>query len=371
MIAGDGIAHRYRYADVAAYHRRVVGRLQEFLASRPATVAEPVAHCDQCRWLPTCAAGWRSRDHLSLVAFMRTDHRLALEAAGIRTVAELAGRRAAELPPSIGRASRERLVAQAALQLGERRSGVPAYELLPPTPGTGLLRLPTPDPADLYLDFEGDPYVEPAGREYLAGIGDRAGGFVPIWAHDLDAERRLTEQLVDRLLAAWQANPGLHVYHYAPYERSALQRLTSRHGVREAELDILLRAEVLVDLYAVVRQGVRISKESYSIKKLEAFYWGHTRSEGDVADALSSVVAYETLAGRTRPGHPRPDPGLQRRRRALDPRPARVAGAAARRAGGHRFRRACPAGAGRNRTGGTQRRRAGRGRAGAVAAGGR
>src|SRR5271155_5630466 len=89
----------------------------------------------------------------------------------------------------------------------------------------------------------------------------------------------------------------MHVYHYAPYERSALQRLTQRHGVAESEFDRLLRGEVLVDLYGVVRQGLRISKGSYSIKKLEAFYWGGIRGSGeqpdDVADALASVVAYE------------------------------------------------------------------------------
>lgn len=67
------------------------------------------------------------------------------------------------------------------------------------------------------------------------------------------------------------------------------------HATREAELDQLLRHEVFVDLYAVTRQGIRISKGSYSIKKLEDFYWGHARTAQDdeVADGLSSVVEYE------------------------------------------------------------------------------
>ena len=56
----------------------------------------------------------------------------------------------------------------------------------------------------------------------------------------------------------------------------------------------MLRGERFVDLYAVVRQGMRISKESYSIKKMEAFYWKSERNKNeDVADALASVVAYE------------------------------------------------------------------------------
>lgn len=293
VVAGDGVQHPYRYADVENYYRHVAGRFSNFLDAGAVTVAQPVAQCSQCRWNAQCATGWRNDDHLSLVAFMRTDHREALERHRITTVAALASATTDDLPRDIGKSSRQRLQHQARLQMQERSTGIPVFELLPAAASLGLQRLPTPDPGDLYLDFEGDPYVEPAGREYLAGVGTRAGGFEPFWAHSVDEERQLTADLIDRLLQQLGAYPGMHVYHYAPYEKSALQRLTARHGVREAELDILLRAEVLVDLYAVVRQGVRISKESYSIKKLEAFYWGHTRSEGDVADAMSSVVAYE------------------------------------------------------------------------------
>ena len=200
----------------------------------------------------------------------------------------------------------------------ERATGVPVFELLPAAPSLGLQRLPTPDPGDLYLDFEGDPYVEPAGREYLAGVGNRAGGFEPFWAHSVDEEAQLTADLIDRLLLQLGAHPGMHVYHYAPYEKSALQRLTARHGVREAELDMLLRAEVLVDLYAVVRQGVRISKESYSIKKLEAFYWGHTRQRRRRRRRDVQRGRLRAVARRGRRFGPGADPGVQRRRREID-----------------------------------------------------
>lgn len=133
------------------------------------------------------------------------------------------------------------------------------------------------------------------GMEYLAGLLDRDKHFVTWWAHDDEAEKRLVEGLLDDLVARHRADRGMHVYHYAAYERTALARMTARYGTREAEFDELLRAGVFVDLYAVVRQGLRISKGSYSIKKLEAFYWHHTRTaaQGEVADALSSVVEYE------------------------------------------------------------------------------
>ena len=72
----------------------------------------------------------------------------------------------------------------------------------------------------------------------------------------------------------------MHVYHYAPYEVTALKKLTGGYGVREAELDELLRAERFVDLYPVVRQSMRISKESYSIKKVEEFYGRSHEGDG-------------------------------------------------------------------------------------------
>src|SRR5947208_15272989 len=70
----------------------------------------------------------------------------------------------------------------------------------------------------------------------------------------------------------WASHPGMHVYHYAPYEPAALKRLMGRFAKREKDIDSLLRAGRFVDLYAVVRQGVRAGVERYSIKPLEPLY---------------------------------------------------------------------------------------------------
>jgi predicted RecB family nuclease len=294
VVAGDGTQHQFPFASVESYARRLVARFDAFVASPPATIAEPVEHCEQCRWIVDCYRTWRASDHLSFVAFLGSRQRKLIEDAGITTMAELGMKTADDLPAEINRGTRERILRQARLQLCERADGKPHYELLEPVESFGLLSLPEPDPADLYLDFEADRYIEPDGREFLAGIGDISGVFTALWAHSPEEERALTEQLIDQILCAWQAYPGMHVYHYAPYEKAALTRLVQRHTTREAELDILLRAQVFVDLYAVVRHGMVISKESYSIKKLEAFYWGAVRSKNsEVAEALSSTLAYE------------------------------------------------------------------------------
>ncbi|MGY2065609.1 TM0106 family RecB-like putative nuclease [Blastococcus sp. SYSU DS0619] len=293
VVTGDGESRPWRLADVAAYARRARARLETFVDAPPETGPSPIGHCEQCRWAERCNAEMRDADDLGLVAGMRGDHRDALRAVGIPTMAALAAASPELLKSSgIGADARTRLQQQAAEQLRERTTGESSRTLLDPVEGLGLLRLPPPSAGDLYLDFEGDPWFEDgAGIEYLAGIGDRSGGFTALWAHDRAAEKQLVADLIDRIVAAAQADPAMHVYHYAPYEVTALKKLTGGYGVREAELDQLLREERFVDLYPVVRQSMRISKESYSIKKVEAFY-GRSH-DGAVASALGSVLEYE------------------------------------------------------------------------------
>ena len=302
VVTGDQEQHPWRLVDVAPYARRRRAELLDAIASPRETESARVQHCGQCRWKERCAQEWLDRDDLIQVAGMRSDHRAALIDLGIPTLRALAESTEDELAGALSVATRRRLHQQARLQLAERQTGVAQHELLAPEPGRGLQMLPEPDDGDVYLDFEGDPWAEGgAGREYLAGIWTRQGEFVAFWAHDFAEEGRLTTELLDWLTERWARFPSMHVYHYAPYETTALKRLVGQHATREAELDQLLRHEVFVDLYAVVRQGVRISKGSYSIKKLEEFYWGHTRSSdgAGVADGLSSVVEYERwLAGR-------------------------------------------------------------------------
>ena len=60
--------------------------------------------------------------------------------------------------------------------------------------------------------------------------------------------------------------PDLHVYHYAPYEVTALKRLMGKYATREKEMDDLLRTGAFVDLYRVVHQGFVIGTPSYSLK---------------------------------------------------------------------------------------------------------
>ena len=141
--------------------------------------------------------------------------------------------------------------------------------------------------------MEGDPHF-PDGLEYLFGFSSVKRDEVnyrPYWAHGRDQEKVAFEQAMDFMIARLKKHPSAYVYHYAQYEPNALKRLAAYHGTREEELDWLLRNQKFVDLFKVVREGIRTSQSGYSLKDLEIFYL--PPREGAVQTAGASIVMYE------------------------------------------------------------------------------
>lgn len=299
-VALGGSGHRvesHRLEDYLAYFRSVKQRFEAAVATDqplayPLEVTpEPVSHCGVCRWNGYCTALRRDADHLSLVAGMRSDVARRLADAGIGTFSALAALEA-PLPvvAKVGDVVLTNLHQQARLQHQSRALAKPLYEFLPLETNRGLAGLPTPSAGDLFFDMEGDPFAEDEGLEYLFGVWDQ-GGFHTWWAHDTAEEKLAFEGFMDFVMDRWRADPTMHVYHYAAYERGRIGMLATRHATREVEVDRFLRGELFVDLFAIVRQAVRIGVDSYSIKKLEALY--DLRRDVPLQDAGSSVVAYE------------------------------------------------------------------------------
>jgi predicted RecB family nuclease len=111
------------------------------------------------------------------------------------------------------------------------------------------------------------------------------------WALSRADEKRAFERFVDFVMARWAQFPAMHIYHYAPYEPAAVKRLMGRYATRQEEIDRMLRAGLFVDLYHVVRHALRASVESYSIKRLEAFYDFDRASP--LADANAALVVLQ------------------------------------------------------------------------------
>ncbi|GAA4439428.1 TM0106 family RecB-like putative nuclease [Actinokineospora soli] len=290
LLLGDGSRVTLRVDDF----RPLLHRLRARLVDRPARVPDRLwgderAACSGCRFAEHCAAGREADRDLALVAGIRGDQRRKLAAAGITPIDALAGATPSDRPSTLSRTSFGALRAQAAIQVRQDATGQVEYEIVDPG---ALAELPPPSPGDLFFDMEGDPYVASgAGLEYLFGyVAD--GAFTPLWAHTRAEERAAFERFIDTATARLAEHPDAHVYHYAPYESTALKRLAALHGTRESAVDDLLRRGALVDLYAVVRNALRVSQRSYSIKALEPLYMPEAR-EGEVKTAASSIEAYE------------------------------------------------------------------------------
>lgn len=288
---GDNSTKTYRLDDYRHYVAAIKQRFLEFTDIKPETVPEKCSHCGLCVWEDLCNAAWLEVDHLNQVANIRASDIRRLREAGIYTLEALARM----LPVGV-LASFETLQTQAELQLRKRDTGEDGIYLKRPNPasGNGFYRLPEPDAGDLYFDMEGYPY-EKGGLEYLFGVSYRQDGefrFKPFWGHDRGEERRAFEEFVDFVIGRIEQFPALHIYHYADYEKRALQKLMQLHGTREKEVDRILREHRLVDLYAVVRHAVMTSEPRYSIKNLETFYMKGER-QSDVKNAGASIIYYE------------------------------------------------------------------------------
>ncbi len=314
---------RHRVADYMAYYRMVKAAFEARVladggaaASYPpaATYPEPVEHCDVCRWKLVCQARRRSDDDLSLVAGAPGRLRRALKGRGVATRRSLAG---LELPlaeplADVGAGVLETGRDQASIQVRGQDSGKTIYEFRDVSrlrdeaiePNKGLACLPEPRPGDLFFDIEGDPFALDDGVDYLFGIlepgvvrRDGEPEFHAFWAVDdggrvtHESEKRAFEQTIDLMMDRLAADPEIHVYHYAPYEPTAMGRLMGRHATREEEVDRLLRGERLrrsLSRGSAGDPGVRgelLDQEAGAALRI-------TR-EVELRDAGSSIVEFE------------------------------------------------------------------------------
>jgi uncharacterized protein len=306
IILGSKDRVEFRVEDFIHYYRRIKA---DFLAMQAGFTGkiedrpEPLPRAEHRCWTSHAEKFFTDTDHLVQVAGITIGQIKKLKKDGIATVADLANASGKSIH-KLANDSLEKLVAQARLQCQTRAGRIenpdapPQYEVLPHIGANGepvgLAALPPAHPADVFFDMEGYPLAS-GGLEYLFGVcsGNGQSGsleFKDWWAHDRDEEKLAFEGFMDWVFNRWKNNPGLHIYHYAAYEVSAVRRLSTRHDTRQDEVDELLRNEVFIDLYQIVRHGLRIGEDSYSIKKVERLY--RPKRSTEVATAVDSIVQY-------------------------------------------------------------------------------
>ncbi len=323
LVLGDNSHSVHEVAPLLGLYRQqrteLIGLLEQRV-SDPLPTAwgdELVAACGT-KGCPACDEHIVLTDDLFQVAGMRKTQREKLHVAGFRTLTDFATatrRSVLTTTTGIGDDTLAQLHTQASLQLQTRNTPEqpPAWEIL----SLGMLEsLPAPDPGDLFFDFEGDPTYQEYdaeklppvagatrpdapwfGIEYLFGLWGKELGqpgpedsFLSFWAENFDEEKQALLDFCTLVEQRLSTHPGMHIYHYAPYERTRLAALAARHKVAQECVDTLLDS-VLVDLYPVVMKGVRVGLPSYSLKALEALYFGHETRSG-IAGGGESVAAF-------------------------------------------------------------------------------
>jgi len=286
---------RYYYENLKQRFFTLHNNFSGDIETRP----EPEPRADHGKWQEYVEELLKERDHLCRVAGITRSQIDKLSDNGVSTLRALAEFKGSvpKMPP----ATVAKLTTQARLQRATEKlretdkNAPPLFELIPKNadgPPQGLYSLPKPSPSDVFFDIEGFPFN--GGLEYLLGntIHKKGGGydFVEFWAHDRASEKKAFEAFIDWVFKRWEEDDSLHIYHYANYEQAAVSNLMTRHDTRESEVDTLLRNNVFVDLYRIVKNGVYVGEESYSLKKVEHLY-NVVRGE-NVASAVDSVLQY-------------------------------------------------------------------------------
>jgi predicted RecB family nuclease len=300
VVLGNNEIVRFRLDDYRFYYAYLKKRFldQEGVFDISA-MPDPAECSDWGRWAGVAQEIFESCDHLNQIANISRSQIKALTNNGITTATELAGTKLKGVN-KISQSVFERLQAQSKMQIKTRvlrSQGIspPAFEVVMPKEGEarGLALLPPASSLDVFFDIEGYPLIE-GGLEYLWGntyFEDNTRQFKDFWAHDEEQEKACFQAFISWVYDRWQKDPLMHIYHYASYEITACRKLMGKYGVCEKEVDDLLRNEIFVDLYTVVRHGVLVGEPSYSIKYIEHLY--RPERQTDVGSGGDSVVVYE------------------------------------------------------------------------------
>ncbi len=296
VVLGDKKIVELRTQDYFAYFNILKSSFIRFHENwNVSQLPDPAESKTHGRWSEYAKKILEERRHLSLIANITQSQIKRLENAGINTIDDAANM-SAQTIPKLGEDISERIKIQAALQISSADKDRPEYKVLPhdQSRSLGLSLLPPHSNLDIFFDIEGFPHVE-GGLEYLWGAtyfsenGDRE--FKDFWGHNTAEETKAFSDFVDWAYARWRKDPSMHIFHYGSYEVTALRRLMGKNGLKEFEVDTLLRNEVFVDLYNVIRHGVIIGEPGYSIKNVEHIY--RDRRDTEVSSGGESIIVYE------------------------------------------------------------------------------
>ena len=265
------------------------------------TNPERCGFCAFCEWSDVCEEQWIKKDHLNQIAKIRKDQISKIKEYGIKTLSQFAKLKETVKIKDLNSNIFKKHLSQAKLLIEFNKTKVPQSKVLPLEAERGFNKMPKPSEHDLFFDIEGlDKILNPEesdqdkqGIEYLFGIYDHDNKKEPykyFWAHNQDEEKEKFIELLKFIDKHLKQYPDSHIYHFNHYEKTALTKLMSKHDTYIEQVNDILRYGKLVDLHAVLNQGMQVSEKEYSLKNLEKFY--QYKRKGEIKKANESTDKY-------------------------------------------------------------------------------
>ncbi len=298
LVLGNQEVETFRIQQFYAYFHYLKDDFLSFQGNFSVSQCPDPAFCtDFGRWETYAKALLNEMDSLALVANIRKSQIKKLNRAGINTLSALVETEKSYIS-GVSEGTFSKLKAQAKIQKQSKGKDIPNFEVIEHDNGKGLSALPPASRLDVYFDIEGHPLVD-GGLEYLWAVSyidadapkGKQHAYKDWWAHTEEQEKHAFELFIDWVYERWQQDNKMHIYHYASYEVSAIRRISNRYNTKTDKVDELLRNNVFVDLYKIVKNGLLIGEPSYSLKNIEHLYRG--KRETAVASGDESIVFYE------------------------------------------------------------------------------
>ena len=293
---------QYKAQNYQLYFQNNEANYIKFLDSdKKNTHPERCGFCALCDWSDVCEEQWLAKDHLNQIAKIRKDQISKIKKHGIKTLSQFSKLKETEKIKDLHSRIFKKHLSQAKLLIEFNKTKIPQSKVLPLEAERGFNKMPKPSAHDLFFDIEGlDKILNPEesdqdkqGIEYLFGIYDHDNKKEPykyFWAHNQDEEKEKFIELLKFIDKHLKQYPDSHIYHFNHYEKTALTKLMSKHDTYIEQVNDLLRYGKLVDLHAVLNQGMQVSEKEYSLKNLEKFY--QYKRKGEIKKANESTDKY-------------------------------------------------------------------------------
>lgn len=289
IYLGDLVPMSIKTDSTMAFLRRLRGAYLETIADTQRSIHYPwrIDACRRCPWSEVCERTRRADDHLTQVPSLSRNAVSALERGGISSRVQLAGL-SSETLMNVANSARvpvptlTRYRESAILSLDYTERGIDRAITIrrPPTePLRGVLGLPDPCQGDIFLHVEQDPLL--GGKRFLYALGLHNTGTpdqtnAVTFASDEVSEHKLVEDLLSQL-QMWitqvdrESNPRRHIYVWGDEPIRAITNAAARHSVDGHELTRLSKSGRIVNLRAIVRQGVRTARHVDYLRDLDAY----------------------------------------------------------------------------------------------------